>query len=223
VDRVPEPELMLDEAQALAYARADFEVPHRLCLELLQARHPDLPRAGRALDLGCGPGDVTFRFARAFPEWTIDGVDGSPAMLALARAAAERTGYAGRTRFQEALIPRDPLPAADYDLVLSNSLLHHLPDPAVLWATAARYGRAGAAVFVMDLFRPADEATVEALVVRHTAGEPDVLQRDFRNSLRAAFRPDEVEAQLAAAGLTHLTLETVTDRHLVVAGRLAAR
>ena len=65
MQRRPEPELMDDEAQALAYARADFAEPHDRFVALLRER-VGAP-AGRALDLGCGPGDVTFRVARAFP------------------------------------------------------------------------------------------------------------------------------------------------------------
>ena len=54
---------------------------------------------------------------------------------------------------------------------------------------------------------------------RRHVGDPEVLRQDFRNSLIAAYRPDEVRAQLAAAGLAHLAVEQVTDRHLLVTGR----
>ena len=43
--------------------------------------------------------------------------------------------------------------------MLSKDLLHHLPDPMVLWEEIKRLGRPGAAVYVMDLVRP---ATTEA-------------------------------------------------------------
>ena len=38
MDRVPEPELMLDPDQARAYAEADFEAPHRHCVKTLFER-----------------------------------------------------------------------------------------------------------------------------------------------------------------------------------------
>ncbi|MFN8027415.1 MAG: hypothetical protein U0W40_13990 [Acidimicrobiia bacterium] len=63
---------------------------------------------------------------------------------------------------------------------------------------------------------------MDALVAQYAAGEPDVLVEDFRASLRAAYRPDEVEEQLAGAGLAHnLAVEAIGDRHLVVSGVLA--
>ena len=76
MQRTPEPELMDDEAQALAYAQGDFEEPHSRVVALLRERLADLPAGGAALDLGCGPADISLRFARAFPGWTVDGVDG---------------------------------------------------------------------------------------------------------------------------------------------------
>ncbi len=216
--RVPEAELMLDPAQALAYARADFAEPHDRCVALLTAKLPSLPVRGRALDLGCGPGDVTLRLAHRLAEWSIDALDGSPAMIALAREAAVAGAVDMRVRFIDAVLPANPPPPADYDLVFSNSLLHHLADPAVLWDVVRRSARRDAAVFVMDLLRPADEDEARALVRRYAADEPAVLQTDFFNSLRAAYRPDEVRSQLAAAELGNLSIEVVSDRHLIVWG-----
>jgi SAM-dependent methyltransferase len=223
VKRVPEPELMDDAAQARAYAAADFAEPHERFVALLRERLPGLPVRGRALDLGCGPGDPTLRLARALPAWEIDALDGSAPMLALAREAAARAGLAARVRFHAARLPEAPpaLAAARFDLVLSNSLLHHLPEPATLWVALRRFAAPGARAFVMDLLRPASVAEAEALVARHAAGEPEVLRRDFLLSLCAAYRPDEVRTQLAAAGLAGLACEAVSDRHWIAWGALA--
>src|SRR5262245_40526656 len=210
MERTPEPELMLDAEQARAYASADFEAPHRFCIELLQRKHPALARRGRAVDLGCGPGDVTLRLARALPEWRIDALDGSPAMLDLARRAAERAGVHGVT-FCEVLLPHGAPPRPPYELLFSNSLLHHLADPAAWWSALPRWGEPGSSLFIMDLLRPSSAAEADALVEQYASSEPEVLRRDFANSLRAAYRPAEVRQQLAAAGLAHAALEVVSD------------
>jgi len=218
MERVPEAELMLGAEQALAYARADFAEPHGRCMALLEAKLPALPDRGRALDLGCGPGDVTLRLARRLPQWSIDALDGSPAMLALAREAAAAAGVGERVQFVDGVLPADAPPRTGYDLVLATSLLHHLTHPMNLWDAVRRWGRHGGAVFVMDLLRPPSESEAHALVERYAAGEPAVLQIDFYNSLRAAYRPDEVRRQLAAANLGGLCVEVVSDRHLLVCG-----
>jgi hypothetical protein len=81
-------------------------------------------------------------------------------------------------------------------------------------------GAPGARVLVMDLMRPASEAAAQALVDEYAANEPEVLRRDFYNSLLAAFEPAEVRAQLEAANLGHFAVEAVSDRHLLVRGLL---
>ena len=220
MERVSEPEVMDDEAQARAYAEADFAEPHDRFVALLHARLPDLPAVGVALDLGCGPADVTLRVARALPGWQIDGLDASPVMLRYGRAAVARAGLTSRIFLRESRLPHANAPHAPYDLVFSNSLLHHLPDPTTLWQSVRRWSAPATAVFVMDLLRPSCRGEAERLVYTYAAGEPEILQRDFLNSLLAAYLVDEVAAQLVAAGLPHLQIEQVSDRHLIVWGRL---
>ena len=75
-------------------------------------------------------------------------------------------------------------------------------------------------MFVMDLMRPQSISEAERMVEEYSADEPQVLREDFFLSLKAAFRVEEVEEQLREAGLSHLQVEAVTDRHLVVYGLL---
>jgi len=217
MERIPEPELMDDPARARAYAGADFSEPHEAFVRYFRSRFPT-HRPGAVIDLGCGPADVILRFARAYPECRIVGVDGAAAMLALGREALARAGLAGRIELRRLRLPAALAP--EYDTVISNSLLHHLARPRVLWEAVRACARAPAAVLVMDLMRPASRAQAQRLVAEHAAGEPEVLKRDFLNSLLAAYRPEELGAQLAQAGLADLRVEVVSDRHVIVWGRI---
>lgn len=219
MQRTLEPELMDDPAQADAYARADFAEPNALFVERLGTLFPAWPPHGAAADLGCGPADISLRLLAARPRWSVDAVDGAPAMLRHAAEAARSAGLSGRLRLHHARVPGAPLPPMAYDLVMSNSLLHHLPDPAALWSTVVRLAAPGAAVMVMDLRRPGSPDQARALVDQYAADEPEVLRRDFLASLHAAFTADEVRAQLDAAGL-RLNVAEPTDRHLLVWGLL---
>lgn len=218
-ERIPEPELMEEPEQARAYAGADFSEPHQAVAAGLVAALGGRP-AARVVDLGCGPADVTVRVARALPDATVVGIDAGPVMLGLGRARVAREGMAHRVVLVERRLPSALHDLGRFDTVVSNSLLHHLSDPTHLWEAVHALGAPGATVHVVDLCRPARDEDVEVLVERHMAGAPDVLVADFRASLRAAYRPPEVEGQLARAGLGGLRVRRTTDRHLVVSGRL---
>lgn len=219
MERIPEPELMDDLEQARAYAEADFEEPNRLFVDLFRTRFPDWEGQGAILDLGCGPGDIALRLARAYPACDVTGLDGSEAMLKFARQALSGSGLEDRVRFVRGMLPGAQLPRPRYQAVISNSLLHHLHDPDVLWSTIREVAGPDAPVLVMDLMRPGSPARAERIVETYAADEPPVLKTDFRNSLLAAFRQDEVEEQIARAGLGNLRVESVSDRHLAIWGR----
>ncbi|MCZ7525305.1 MAG: class I SAM-dependent methyltransferase [Acidimicrobiia bacterium] len=217
MERVPEPELMDDPEQAAAYSAADFAEPHEAFVATFLDRFGAV--GGEVLDLGCGPADVTVRLARALPAARLVGVDGAEPMLALARRRVAEAGLGDRVTFELRRLPDPTLLGRRFDAVVSNSLLHHLADPRTLWEAVAACARPGAPVLVMDLRRPPDGPALDLLVEREAAGEPEVLRHDFRASLRAAYRPDEVERQLDERGLLGLAVEPLGDRHLVVSGR----
>lgn len=211
---------MDDAVQAAAYAQGDFAAAHQFLVNQAGRLLGDLPPVARVLDLGCGPADVTVRFARAWPGWHIDAVDGAEAMLALARQRVWAEQLQARVRLYRAVLPHDALPGSGYEVILSNSLLHHLHDPQVLWSAVRDVAAPAAAVYVTDLRRPAVEDELRRLTETYGAGGPAVLQRDFAASLRAAFTVPEVRDQLTAAGLAGLDVHALTDRHLAVAGCL---
>ncbi len=221
--RVLEPELMDEPEQARAYAEADFSEPNALFVALFRESFPDFGAGGCLLDLGCGPADITLRLARAYPACEVDGVDGARNMLALGRDRIAGTELEGRVELVHGVIPHVRLPREQYDAIVSNSLLHHLHDPGVLWETVKRCARPGAPALVMDLVRPQSTAQLDDLVRTYAADAPPVLQRDFRCSLCAAFRPEEVTEQLADAGLGGFDVRMVSDRHLAVAGRVPVK
>lgn len=222
MQRTLEPELMDDPAQARAYASADFEDAEALFVSLL-ARHAGAD-PGRVADLGCGPGGLTIRVAEAFPAWRLDALDGAAAMIDIARAAVDRAGLTGRVRAVHGRLPAvvgapEGLDVAAYDRVVSSSLLHHLPDPSVLWRACAQLLRPGGAAVILDLARPATDHDARALVASVAADAHPILQTDFYQSLRAAFTPAEVALQLQQAGLGDWSVSMVSARHLAVVGR----
>lgn len=216
--RIPEPELMDDPEQAFAYGRADFEEPHSSFIKLLKEHCPLPGRTGTALDLGCGTGDITFRVGRVFSDSAIDAIDGSAAMLYHANEELiKKPEFLGRIQFIHGKI-QEFAPEKFYGLIVSNSLLHHIPDPADFWSAVKRLSAPGTRVFIMDLIRPGTAEEARRLVETYSPDEPDILKRDFYNSLLAAFEVGEVKRQLEDAGLGGLEVARASDRHLIVYG-----
>lgn len=217
--RVLEPELMDEPEQATAYAKADFEEENQSFVERLCEYFPDLVSISNlhVLDLGTGPGDIPIRLAKRLPRSHITAVDASMPMIRLAEEAVKKAGLEDRINLRceriQTLSLTEPV-----QVVVSNSLLHHLPNPLRFWY-AIKTLAPGAAVLVMDLLRPDSPEAAHAIVDQYAASEPPILRRDFYNSLLAAFTEDEVAAQLAEMNLSRLLIDVPDDRHWVVGGR----
>jgi SAM-dependent methyltransferase len=221
MERQRETELMDDYAQARAYAEADFEDPHSDFIANFRHDFGNGEMRGHVLDLGCGPGDITLRFARAYPGCVVHGLDGSEPMLRFGRERLLRSPeLAKRVELFQGMVPGPDLPLERYDIIISNSLLHHLPRGPLLWEEVQRLGRPGAPVFIMDLRRPSSREHARRLVDRYTGNEPEILRRDFYNSLLASFRAPELKKQLDRAGLAGFRVRETDDRHITVSGRL---
>jgi trans-aconitate 2-methyltransferase len=110
------------------------------------------------LDLGCGEGSGTAALARRWPGARVIGVDSSPEMLAVAARAASGVEFAlGDVR--------EWAPDGPVDLVVSNAVLHWVPDHDRLLAAWAGWLRPGGwlAVQVPGNFRAPTHALLTDL------------------------------------------------------------
>lgn len=206
-----EAEVMDIPERAEAYARADFAEVNAAFVERVLELAPD--RASlNLLDLGTGPGDNAIAIAELRPNWRVHAVDASLPMLRLAQSSPPNSCLllADATRLPHA--------DASFDGVVSNSLLHHLPNPAPLWSEIARVLRPGGFLLLRDLLRPDSEATARAIVDIYAANEHPFLKDDFYHSLLAAFSLDEIRDMLDVSPLSRLHVEQISDRHVDIWG-----
>jgi ubiquinone/menaquinone biosynthesis C-methylase UbiE len=220
--RVLEPEIMGIEQEAAVYASADFGGVNQKFADRLFEMLPR-PR-GLLVDLGCGPGDIVIRIARGAgaANLTLIGVDGARAMLRYVEKAVPAEykavivsvqGDAKRTAFK----------SASCDVIVANSLAHHLADPLPFWKEVQRIGKEGAFVLVRDLARPPSEQQAHRIVERESGGEPQLLKDLFFHSLCASFTVAEITEQVRTAGLTSLSIGMCSDRHWEAAGKIVHR
>jgi ubiquinone/menaquinone biosynthesis C-methylase UbiE len=232
--RVPEMEVMDDESEVEAYssaaAQSYLEAIDKSFVEHVARLYGKGEPSGRALDLGCGPGQITILLAKRWPAVHWAGLDAAPAMLAQGRKDAAAAGV-GTIDFQAVRVGpegdgrRLPFEDASFDLVVCNSVLHHLADPLQSLDEMARVAKPGAAFLLRDLARPA--APLYPLHVRifgrHYEGE---MRRLYEASVRAAYTLEELDDMLQRSrfagtgartfrgGRTHLGIERVANYEL---------
>ncbi len=219
MDRKPEPELMNDPEQVLAYSSADFELAHQAVIENFSQIFPDDPPLQNVLDLGCGSGDVTARFAHRYPSCKIDAVDGAEEMLKQAEVLIKKESLSERITLHHQQLPNCTFKKT-YDAIISNSLLHHLHEPQHLWSIIKQFANNETKIYVCDLFRPDTTQEASELVDQYANKEAEILRKDFYNSLLAAFTPNEVRTQIENAKLDSLNIDVVSDRHMLIYGYL---
>ena len=216
MDRIAEPELMDLPHEAQAYAAADFSIVNKAFVDRVIEIAGDRQTC-RVIDLGCGPGEIARRLAEQRPGWTIVGIDGSTAMLDIARASQARSDAQVPIAFLQGDATATGLPGGSFDVVLSNSLLHHVRDPLALWREMSRLVKPAGVLLLRDLRRPASREAAMAIVDEYAADESAVLRDEFFRSLLAAYTVEEIRGQLATLGLAYRVAE-IGDRHMEVAG-----
>jgi 2-polyprenyl-3-methyl-5-hydroxy-6-metoxy-1,4-benzoquinol methylase len=102
---------------------------------------------------------------------------------------------------------------------MSNSIVHHIPEPARSLADMVRLLAPGGLLFVRDLERPRDDAAVRHLVQTYVANETPRARDLFEASLRAALTLDEVVALVAPLGIPASAVTRSSDRHWTLAHR----
>ncbi len=229
--RIPEPELMNDSDQAKAYAAADFSRSDQNFIVKLEkyisVKSKVINNKSLIVDIGCGPGNITERLAFRWPFAEIVGIDGSEEMLTIARSRQKQNSsliqLEGLSYIHQNLasFAKERLTIVNNaDVIVSNSLLHHIHNPNLFWKAIQNIGKSGTIIFLKDLRRPKSFKEVKRLQEKYQPNASAILNRDYLASLQAAFTISEVKSQLDFAGLCQLKVFEVDDRYLEVVGIL---
>ena len=110
------------------------------------------------------------------------------------------------------LINNELFPENVFDLVINNSVLHHISDVYLFWKNLIRLIGSRGKIFLMDLVRPESNAQLGSILSKYGGSDP-ILLKDFENSLRAAYTIDEVRSQLSDFSQVTFNIKSVSDRH----------
>jgi ubiquinone/menaquinone biosynthesis C-methylase UbiE len=208
--RVLETEVMDSAEEARDYDSMDHaEVNRRFVDDLLRAG----PIDGEVLDLGTGTAQIPIELCRQDAAVRVLAIDLARHMLALADENIRHAGLHARIRTE--LVDGKRLPFADrsFAAVISNSIVHHIPQPQSVLAEAVRVTTVGGRIFVRDLLRPVDDRTVRHLVETYAGGANQHQRQMFDDSLRAALDLNEIRSLVTALGFAVETVEQTSDRH----------
>ncbi|MDI1444615.1 class I SAM-dependent methyltransferase [Polyangium sp. 6x1] len=217
--RVLEPEVMDTPEEARDYDAMDHAAVNRaFCEDMLAV----LPKPERALDVGTGTARIPIELCTRAPGVTVVALDLAEHMLALARENIERAGLASRVTVAKIDAKALPYPDGSFSAVMSNSIVHHIPEPAEVLAEMWRVTARGGLLFVRDLHRPETEAEIDRLVTLHGGERPadpaavpsfEHQRSLFRASLAAALTVSEIVAFVASLGIPASAVRMTSDRH----------
>lgn len=208
--RVLEPEVMDSAEEAQGYDAMDHSQVNRAFVADFLA----LPCGdGTILDVGTGTAQIPIELCRNHPTCRVVAVDLAEHMLALGRLNVARAGFAERITLEK--IDAKSLPYADgtFAAVMSNSIVHHIPEPLTVLREMVRVVRPGGTLFVRDLLRPVDDAQVRHLVATHAAGADAYQQGLFEASLRAALTLTGMRELVERLGFPPDGVRQTSDRH----------
>jgi len=210
LERVLEPEVMDTVAEAHDYDCMDHSgVNQAFVTDLLQAG--DI--GTEVLDLGTGTAQIPVVLCQQDPNCQVMGIDLAAHMLDLARYNIEVEGLTDRIFLQQIDSKDLSMESESFDTVMSNSIIHHIPEPLVALTEAIRVARIGGLLFFRDLLRPTRDEQVVTLVQQYAGEENEHQQQMFDDSLRAALNLAEIRGLISSLGFDDATVQASSDRH----------
>jgi ubiquinone/menaquinone biosynthesis C-methylase UbiE len=214
MDRILEPEVMDTWLETTAYDAMDFvAVNTAFATDAIELD----PHAIKILDIGTGTARIPILMCQQRPQYLITAIDLAQSMSIVGQRNIDEAGLNQRIRLELVDAKRMPYPDLEFDMLISNSLVHHLPEPLSFFQEIKRLVRPGGAMLIRDLIRPTSDAIVDQLVVKF-GGEYDAHQQQlFSDSLKAALTLAEVQALIDRVGLGQVKLTQSSDLHWTIA------
>ncbi|HKV49411.1 MAG TPA: methyltransferase domain-containing protein [Candidatus Acidoferrales bacterium] len=202
--RVPEAETMDDSGEVEAYASAAAQA-HLDAIDDTFVAHAQLllkgRERGRVLDIGTGPGQIVIKLGYRLTRWKFVGIDRSATMIEKAMESLATAGeLAGRVEFRVADGNALDFPDKSFEMVVCNSVLHHIPDPQRLFAEIARVVKPGGAILLRDLRRPSRPG-YGLHVWKHGKHYSKEMRQLFVASVQSAYTEEELQKMVTASPL----------------------
>lgn len=205
-----EPEVMDTAAEARDYDAMDHRAVNRVFVTDFLAAWDGL---GPVLDVGTGTAQIPIELCRQHATADVVGIDLAEEMLAVGRDNVRRAGLAKRLTLECCDAKRMPYADGSFGAVISNSIVHHIPEPAAVLREMVRVLQPAGRLFVRDLMRPPNDETLRKLVATYAGDANAHQQQMFADSLHAALSLTEIRSLVSALGYDPAEVQATTDRH----------
>src|SRR6266436_5237853 len=133
--RVLEPEVMDSIEEAHDYDLMDHSQVNRVFVtDFLNCWDGE----GPVLDVGTGTAQIPIELCRHSSKAQVVAIDLAEHMLAVGRENVRKAGFSDRIRLERQDAKQLPYPAEFFGAVISNSIVHHIPEPSAVLAEIVR-------------------------------------------------------------------------------------
>jgi len=216
--RILEPEVMDTLEEAFEYDSMDHsQVNEVFCNDFFAARN--LTDGVQILDVGTGTAQIPIAMCKRNSGLKITAIDLAESMLTLGNKNIQTALLEDCITLVQVDSKKMHYSDESFDQVISNSIIHHIPNPVECFKEMIRVTKKDGLLFVRDLLRPDSIAELQNIVNLHAGDATPKQKQLFTDSLHASLSLTEVREMVKLFGFEAFTVIQSSNRHWTFTAR----
>ena len=216
--RILEPEVMDTLEEAFEYDSMDHsQVNEVFCNDFFAARN--LNDGVKILDVGTGTAQIPIAMCKRNIGLKITAIDLAESMLTLGNKNIQTARLEDSITLVQVDSKKMPYSDESFDQVISNSIIHHIPNPLECFKEMIRVTKKDGLLFIRDLLRPDSIAELQNIVNLHAGDATPKQKQLFTDSLHASLSLTEVREMVKLFGFEAFTVIQSSNRHWTFTAR----
>ena len=216
--RILEPEVMDTLEEAFEYDSMDHsQVNEVFCSDFFAARN--LNDGVQVLDVGTGTAQIPIAMCKRNSGLKITAIDLAESMLTLGNKNIQTARLEDSITLVQVDSKKMPYPDESFDQVVSNSIIHHIPNPVECFKEMIRVTKKDGLLFIRDLLRPFSLVELQNIVNLHAGDATPKQKQLFTDSLHASLSLAEVREMVKRFGFEAFTVIQSSNRHWTFTAR----
>ena len=216
--RILEPEVMDTLEEAFEYDSMDHsQVNEVFCNDFFAARN--LNDGVKILDVGTGTAQIPIAMCKRNIGLKITAIDLAESMLTLGNKNIQTARLEDSITLVQVDSKKMPYSDESFDQVISNSIIHHIPNPLECFKEMIRVTKKDGLLFIRDLLRPFSMVELHNIVNLHAGDATPKQKQLFTDSLHASLSLTEVREMVKLFGFEAFTVIQSSNRHWTFTAR----